>query len=99
MRSGSSDAPGAHVVVLLRGRPVLEATLLDAATLAAHFSPLAGEGQVDVTYTRVKNVRKPRGAAPGLVFVADARTFRVRVEPERLARLLEPPGDPLLDEP
>jgi predicted ribosome quality control (RQC) complex YloA/Tae2 family protein len=92
----SRDAPGAHVVVPLRsGKPVSEATFLDAATLAAHFSPLAGEAQVDVSYTAVKNLRKPRGAAPGLVFTADAKTIRVRLEPVRLERLLARPPDEL----
>jgi predicted ribosome quality control (RQC) complex YloA/Tae2 family protein len=85
------DAPGAHVIVRRdRDRELAQATLLDAATLAAHHSPLAKEGQVDVSYTAVKNVRKPRGAAPGLVYVSDAKTLRVRLEPERLARLLAP---------
>ncbi len=82
------DAAGAHVVVPRRGAALAETTLLDAATLAAHFSPLGHEAQVDVTYTAVKNLRKPKGAAPGLVFVSDAKTIRVRLEPDRLSRLL-----------
>src|SRR5262249_60488 len=88
------DAPGAHVVVPLRaGRPASEATFLAAARLAAHFSPLAGEAQVDVMYTHVRNLRRPKGAAPGRVFTSDAKTVRVRLEPARLARLLAP-ADP-----
>jgi predicted ribosome quality control (RQC) complex YloA/Tae2 family protein len=92
------DAPGAHVVVRRLGREggatgLSEATMLDAATLAAHNSPLAGEAQVDVTYTATKNLRKPRGSAPGLVYVSEAKTLRVRMDPERLARLLTPPSD------
>jgi predicted ribosome quality control (RQC) complex YloA/Tae2 family protein len=82
------DAPGSHVIVRSRGGEVAEQTLLDAATLAAHYSPLSGEAQVDVSVTRVKNLRKPKHAAPGLVFVSDAKTLRVRMEPTRLARLL-----------
>jgi predicted ribosome quality control (RQC) complex YloA/Tae2 family protein len=89
------DAAGAHVVVPHARAPVAEATLLDAATLAAHFSPLAGEAQVDVTYTQVKHLRKPRGSAAGAVFVSDAKTVRVRMESERLARLLHRDEDPL----
>jgi predicted ribosome quality control (RQC) complex YloA/Tae2 family protein len=83
------DAPGAHVVVPLRsGAPVKDATYLDAATLAAHFSPLSGEAQVDVMVTHVKHLRKAKGAAPGRVFASETKTVRVRLEPERLARLL-----------
>jgi predicted ribosome quality control (RQC) complex YloA/Tae2 family protein len=91
------DAPGAHVVVPLRaGRPASEETFLDAATLAGRFSPLADEAQVDVLYTHVKNLRRPRGGAPGRVFTAEAKTVRVRLEPARLARLLAPgDGDPV----
>jgi predicted ribosome quality control (RQC) complex YloA/Tae2 family protein len=91
------DAAGAHVVVPLRsGRPAAEATLLDAATLAASFSRLSGEAQVDVLYTHVKNLRKPKGAPPGRVFTSDTKTLRIRLEPERLARLLAPvPDEPV----
>jgi predicted ribosome quality control (RQC) complex YloA/Tae2 family protein len=83
------DVPGAHVVVpLLPGRAVDEETLIDAATLAAHHSNARGEAQVDVTYTLRKHVRKPPRARPGTVLTASAKTVRVRLEPERLARLL-----------
>ncbi len=83
------DARGAHVVVPVRSSaPVKDETFLDAATLAAHFSDLAGEQQVDVMVTHVKHLRRPRGAPAGRVFASDTRTVRVRMEPERLARLL-----------
>lgn len=98
------DVPGAHVVVPLAGRPIDEATLLDAATLAVWFSParpiaaldgadaaaLAAlvQTQADVTYLLRKFVRKPRRAAPGLVSLAGGKTLRVRLEAARLRRLL-----------
>jgi predicted ribosome quality control (RQC) complex YloA/Tae2 family protein len=82
------DVPGAHVVVPLAGRPVDEETLVDAATLAAHHSNARGEPQVDVSYTLRKHVRKPPRSRPGLVTLSEAKTLRVRMEPERLARLL-----------
>lgn len=92
------DVPGAHVVVPLANRAVDEATLLDAATLALWFSPVrpaeplsdetAGKVQADVTYAQRKLVRKPRGAPPGRVSVAGGKTIRIRLEPERLRRLL-----------
>jgi predicted ribosome quality control (RQC) complex YloA/Tae2 family protein len=83
------DVPGAHVVVPLEGgKPVDEETLVDAATLAAHHSNARGEAQVDVSYTLRKHVRKPPRTRPGLVTLSEAKTLRVRVEPDRLARLL-----------
>jgi len=36
----------------------------------------------------IKNVRKPKGAKPGLVFVTGGRHVRLRRDPARLARLL-----------
>ena len=99
------DVPGAHVVVPLAGAPIDEQTLLDAATLAVWFSPArpdeapvpgtpqAALVQADVTYALRKLIRKPRGAAPGRVSVAGGQTIRVRLEPERLQRLLASRSD------
>ncbi len=86
----SRDVPGAHVIVPLQnGRSVDEQTLLDAATLAAHHSHAREEGQVDITYTLRKNVRKPSKSPPGTVLTSNTKTIRVRLEPTRLARLLK----------
>ncbi len=87
------DVPGAHVVVPLDGRNAVDPeTLIDAATLAAHHSSARGEAQVDIGYALRKHLRKPRGGPPGAVLVAHEKTVRVRMEPERLARLLEGGG-------
>lgn len=93
------DAPGAHVVIRMgkTARGVSDATLFDAATLAAHFSPLAKEAQVDVTYTFVKHIRKPRGTAPGAVYLTESKTLRVRMDPVRLERLLVAPDTLTVD--
>ena len=81
--------PGSHVVVRLpKGKTASLETLLDAATLAIHFSKARGQDRVDVIYTFAKHVRKPRGSPPGAVVPVDPRTLTVRVEPERLQRLL-----------
>jgi predicted ribosome quality control (RQC) complex YloA/Tae2 family protein len=87
------DAPGAHVIVRVprAKHGISEATLAEAALLAAHFSPLSGEEQVDITWTQVKHLRKPKGAPPGLVYVSEARTVRVRRDAERVSRLLSGP--------
>jgi predicted ribosome quality control (RQC) complex YloA/Tae2 family protein len=82
------DWAGAHVIVPTDGRPVDSETLLDAATLAAHHSRARGEAQVDILYVARKHVRKPPKSAPGLVTTSGAKTLRVRLEPERLRRLL-----------
>lgn len=80
---------GAHVVVRLeKGKAPDQETLLDAAHLAVHFSDARGSPQADVAYTRVKHVRKPRGAAPGAATYSQEKVVLLRVEPARLERLL-----------
>jgi len=83
------DAPGSHVVLRLeRGAEPDAEEMLDAATLAVHFSPLAGATRASVHTARRKEVHKPRGAKPGLVALSGGKTLEVRMQPERLKRLL-----------
>jgi predicted ribosome quality control (RQC) complex YloA/Tae2 family protein len=85
------DYPGAHVIVPVTsfgGKPVDGETLLDAATLAAHHSNARGEAQIDVVYVARKLVRKPPKSAPGTVTHSGGKTIRVRMEADRLTRLL-----------
>lgn len=79
---------GAHVVVRLGKAPPDQETLLDAAHLAAHFSDGRGAPQLEVDATRVKHVRKVKGAAPGAVTYSQEKVILLRLEPARLARLL-----------
>ncbi|MFM2151661.1 MAG: hypothetical protein RL199_96 [Pseudomonadota bacterium] len=80
---------GAHVVVPGQGpgEPSGE-LLLDAATLAAHFSGARGEAVVDVAWTRCRHVRRRKDGPPGAVLYTHDRTLVVRVEARRLERLL-----------
>jgi predicted ribosome quality control (RQC) complex YloA/Tae2 family protein len=81
---------GAHVVIRLEksGAGPDQEALLDAAHLAAHFSDARGEPVVDVAYTRVKYVRKPRNAAPGAVVYTQEKVLSLRIQPGRIERLL-----------
>jgi predicted ribosome quality control (RQC) complex YloA/Tae2 family protein len=65
------DRPGAHVIVAgpRKGELPPEPVLLRAAELAAYYSRGRGSAKVSVTYTRVKHLRRPNGARPGLVLV------------------------------
>ena len=81
---------GAHVVVpLSKGQSCSAETLVDAATLAAHFSDLRGETIVDVLYTPRRFVHKRKGSPIGSVTLGSEKVIAVRVEAERLKRLLE----------
>lgn len=99
----TAESPGSHVVLRLeKGKEPDDEEVLDAAHLAAHFSPLRDAPRVDVHVARRKEVHKPRKAPPGLVTLSGGKVLRLRVEPERLARLLAtrrrprpgPDGDP-----
>ncbi|XXT15679.1 NFACT RNA binding domain-containing protein [Sorangium sp. So ce429] len=80
---------GSHVVVPLpKGASCPADVLVDAATLAAHFSDARGEAVCEVSYVQRRHVRKPRGAAPGAVTYDREKVIAVRVEAERLSRLL-----------
>lgn len=87
------DRTGAHVVVpLSKGESCPSALLVDAATLAAHFSDARGEDRVDVQYTHKRFVRKPKGSAKGAVEVTREKVLVVRMEEARLKRLLSSEG-------
>jgi predicted ribosome quality control (RQC) complex YloA/Tae2 family protein len=82
--------PGSHVVVPLeKGMEVAQEVLLDAAHLALHHSGAKGEPRGEVSYVPVKFIRKVKGGAPGQVLFSREKTFMVRMEPERLERLLK----------
>lgn len=82
--------PGSHVVV--PGNPPDQETLLDAATLAAHFSGARGEQVSEIAAVARKHVQKPKGAPTGAVRYSQERTVVLRLEPERLQRLLATEG-------
>ncbi|HVS20053.1 MAG TPA: NFACT RNA binding domain-containing protein, partial [Planctomycetota bacterium] len=85
----TADAPGSHVVLRLeRGAEADPEEQLDAAHLAVHFSPLRDAARANVHVALRKAVHKPRGAKPGLVTLSGGRILSVRMQPERLARLL-----------
>ncbi|MDJ0521343.1 MAG: NFACT RNA binding domain-containing protein [Planctomycetota bacterium] len=82
-------ATGSHVVVPTpRGKTVPRDTLLDAAELACHFSERRAADHNEVDHTPRRYVRKPKGAAPGLVRLERSKTLSLRRDETRRARLL-----------
>jgi len=91
------DGPGSHVILRTQGRrDVPQESLLEAAELALHFSKARQAGRAGVRVAAVRDVRKPRGARPGLVQVMRSRSLALRHEPARLrgvlSRRLDEPG-------
>ena len=81
--------PGSHVILRVDPkRPPNHESLLDAATIAVHYSKARNRGAVDVSYTPRKWVKKPRGAKPGLVQISNEKTIRAGNDPARLKRVL-----------
>ncbi len=81
--------PGSHVVLRTEGR--LDAppkSLLDACELAVHYSKLKSADRADVHVAPIKNVKKPKGAKPGLVYVRSGRTIHLKRDPKRLQSIL-----------
>jgi predicted ribosome quality control (RQC) complex YloA/Tae2 family protein len=86
----ASGAPGSHVVLRLeKGAELRKESLLDAATLALHYSDLRKSGQGEVLYAYRKHVHKPRRAKPGLVTVTQDKRLFVKLDLKRLQRLKE----------
>jgi predicted ribosome quality control (RQC) complex YloA/Tae2 family protein len=83
-------APGSHVILRTEGRddPPSEA-VVDACELAVHYSKAKNATRADVHVVPIANVKKPKGAKPGLVYVHGGRTVHLRRTPARLQRLLE----------
>ncbi len=84
-----AGAPGSHVILRTEGRddPPGEA-VLDACELAVHFSKQKNAGSAEIHVVPIKNVKKPRGAKPGLVYVTGGRSLHLRRESSRLERVL-----------
>ena len=86
----TKDSPGAHVVVRLeRGHECNPATLLDAATLAAHFSELKQQANVAVSYTEARYVNKRKGSPVGSVSIRKEKVIVVKMETARIERLFQ----------
>jgi len=82
-------APGSHVVLRTEGRddPPSDA-VLDACELAVHYSKARNATRADVHLVPIRNVKKPKGAKPGLVTVHGGRTVHLRRAEARLKRVL-----------
>ncbi len=82
------DWPGAYVFVKAQaGKSLPLETMLDAGNLAVHFSRGKSAGTADVYYTRVKYLRRAKGAKKGTVLPTQEKNLRIRLDPERIERL------------
>ncbi len=77
---------GSHVIIKLGiDKDIPRRTIVEAAELAAYYSKARSSAQVPVDYTRVKNVKKPNGAKPGMVIYDGYNTIYVKPDkPEEM---------------
>ena len=71
----AQKVPGSHVILRTGGRQVPKSVLEYAAGIAAQHSGAVASGRVLVDCTAVKNVKKPNGAALGMVNYFNYETY------------------------
>lgn len=81
----TKDIPGSHVVI--RSDNYSEATLREAAQLAAYFSQAKHSSQVPVDYTTIKHVHKPSGSKPGFVIYVNQKTLFVTPDEQEIKQM------------
>ena len=74
----AKDMPGSHVIIRKEGE-IPRQTLLEAAILAAWYSKGQNSSGVPIDYTLRRFVKKPGGAAPGMVIYTNQRTLFMTV--------------------
>ena len=77
----TKDIPGSHVILFCRNKEPDDRSIYEAAQIAAFHSKGNRAENVPVDYTKVRYVKKPNGAKPGMVIFTDNHT--VYVEPKR----------------
>lgn len=73
----TKDIHGTHVILFTEGREASEQDLFEAAAIAAFHSKGNDSENVPVDYTKVRYVKKPAGAKPGMVIFTHNRTLYV----------------------
>ncbi|RSK53151.1 Rqc2 family fibronectin-binding protein [Bacillus canaveralius] len=81
----TKDIPGSHVVI--RSKEPGEATILEAARLAAYFSKARNSSSVPVDFTQIRHVKKPNGSKPGYVIYDNQQTVYVTPDEDSILAL------------
>lgn len=83
------DFSGGYVFIkTIKDKTVPLPVLLDAASLAIHFSKARKNGKADLYYTEVKYLRRIKGAKTGLIIPTQERNLQAVLDEERVSRLL-----------
>lgn len=71
----TKNIPGSHVILKNNGSEIHEKDIVFAAEIAAFYSKGKNSGKIPVDYTCVKNLKKPKGAKPGMVIFHENNTI------------------------
>ncbi|MGI6452042.1 MAG: Rqc2 family fibronectin-binding protein [Syntrophomonadaceae bacterium] len=93
----AKDIPGSHVIIRLPKNitsieDIPDQALEEAAGLAAYYSQARNSDKVAVDYTFRYNVRKPRGAKPGMVIYEGYWTIMANPRSEKIMTLVTNQG-------
>lgn len=73
----TKDIPGSHTILFTGGKDPSDIAIFEAAAIAAYHSKGRMSENVPVDYTKIRFVKKPSGAKPGMVIFTDNKTVYV----------------------
>ena len=73
----TKNIAGSHVIIKAKNGEISDNAILQAASLAAYCSKAQNSTKVPVDYTRIRFVKKPNGAKPGMVIFTNNYTVLV----------------------
>lgn len=83
------DFPGGYVFIKFRrDKTIPLEVLLDAANIAVLYSKGKNLKSVDLYYTQVKYLRRPKEGKTGLIIPTQEKNLTIKPDPQRIARLL-----------
>ena len=83
------DTSGAYVIIKSKkGKTVPLPVLLDAASLAIHYSKAKKNGKADLYYTEVKYLRRAKDGKRGLVIPTQEKNLFAQLDEKRVKELL-----------
>ena len=81
----AKNMPGSHVII--RATQFGEATLMEAAMLAAYYSKGQSSAQVPIDYTLRRYVKKPGGSPAGFVIYVNQKTLYITPDEHAVRRM------------
>lgn len=85
----TKDIHGSHTVLLLEGKEPTSEAIYTAACVAAYHSKATNSSSVPVDYTKIKYVKKPSGARPGMVIYTNNKTLYVTPNSDEIIKMRE----------